>query len=314
MTQLTLLSEKKALIRTRAYNMSPAALSSSSSAAHIGTVLSPLSLPLQLPLPSLPSQAAERSLLELEDADEKKNNDGDVLFYDLYQSPCRGILLASNDELLDQNDLDQMSDDSERNSIISYNNNNNNGNSDSDENTDTDLYKAYYYLFDDLAYCGTTFFGGCRFLGLDALEDAIAIDEIESSSAAPQHSYANWTVVYDYEIHYVDNSNSGRKRNSYSYSNTGYVSNDEPDESPHTRGDPIPALEYLETIFLEHLGEVVGLSRRGCDADTDPNDAVAPGGRNSISSRNHDFSDEELERILAISSEPKDVLDPDYGM
>ena len=137
--------------------------------------------------------------------------------------------------------------------------------------------------------------------------------------------------MYDYEIHYVDYSNTGRKRNSYSYSNTGIVSNDEADELPHTRGDPIPALEYLETIVLEHLGEVVGLSRRGCDvddADSTPNDGDgdgdgdgdAPGSRKSISDRKrrtgryqHDFSDEELEQILAISSEPRDVLDPHYG-
>jgi hypothetical protein len=308
--------------------MSPAALNNnnppsmalrSSSATHIRTVLSPLSL--SQPLPSLPSEVAKvserngnfntnnnnnnRWLFEL-DVDD--NNDDDVSFYDLYQSPCRGILRASNDELLDQNDLNQMNDDSERNYIISYNSNSNSNSNNNGGNSD--LYKAYYYYFDDLEYCGTTFFGGCRFVDLEELEDAIDIDETEitaaeaasPSSSAPQHSYANWTVVYDYEIHYIDNSGSGT------------VSNDSTEESSSKRGDPIPALEYLETIVAEHLGEVVGLSRRSCD----PNDTS--GGRSSISSRKHrarkyqhDFSDEELERILAISSEPKDVLDPDHG-
>jgi hypothetical protein len=263
---------------TLALNNPPAMALQSS--ATIGTILPPLS-----PLPPIPPEAEvsegkknrnNRQLFEL-DADTD-----DVSFYDLYLSPCRGVLKASNDELLDHVDVNQMNDDTERNYIISYNNGGGNG----DVDKDSDLYKAYYYYFDDIEYCGATFFGGCRFKALAQLQDAF--DEPSS----PQ-SFATFTVVYDYEMHYVQNTFGevvGSDGDALSFSS----------EKAPKNVDPIPALQHLETIVVEHLAEVVGLSRRACD----------PSGRQSYV---HDFSDEELGKMLAISSEPTDFLDPDHG-
>ena len=250
---------------------------------------------------------------------EQKGDDIALLFYDIYVSPCRGILRASNDELMDYIDLDEMNDDVERNVIISYNN------GDENQNNENDLYNTYNYYYDDIEYCGATFYGGCRFSDLDELEVAtrdmslsIPIDTLPSN--------VNFTVMYDYEIHYVDGSSGAKlsegmkgvdgiqETSTSSFATTGGGSNeseggkiDEP--QPPKRGDPIPAVEHLETIVLEHLGEVLGLSRRGCDSDSSSSSSIS-----KSQTYKHDFSDEDLSRILAISSEPKDVLDPDHSM
>jgi len=284
-----------------------------------GNLLPPIS---PNPPPELSNNLKNRMLLELDTEDD--DND-DVPSYDLYHSPCRGVLLASNDELLDHTDLSAMNDDAERNDIISYNNN-------GKQNKASGLYSSYQYYFDDIEYCGSTFFGGCRFRDLEELEDTTL--QANNSPALTPQTYVNWTVMYDYEMHYIDSR--GRKQNGNAIQ-----------AEISMRNDPIPALQHLETIVVEHLSEIVGLNRRGCDFDDassikkrqryqqkygrSNNNIIrqkyqqdfAGGssigryddGDNINKSRNykHDFSKEELERMLAISSEPKDVLDPDHG-
>lgn len=281
------------------------------SPATFGEVLPPLSpLVATATTPSVvdgisihPAVVAPNGRLVLEtDADAEEDN-SDV-FYDLYLSPCRGILRASNDELLDHIDLNQLSVD-ERNYIISYNNNDG-GNSNQDK--DSDLYKAYYYYYDDMEYCGTTFYGGCRFPDLKALENVIRETENNPESPSSDNSspsYVTWNVMYDYELHYAD---AKRSEISNDAATSEVLSaNEENQQEQVIRADPIPALEYLETIILEHLAEVVGLTRRGCD----PNDSSMGVSKNRRSYQ-HDFSDEELERMLTISSKPYDYLDPDH--
>eukprot|EP00535_Pseudo-nitzschia_heimii_P008601 CAMPEP_0197176730 /NCGR_PEP_ID=MMETSP1423-20130617/2550_1 /TAXON_ID=476441 /ORGANISM="Pseudo-nitzschia heimii, Strain UNC1101" /LENGTH=564 /DNA_ID=CAMNT_0042626139 /DNA_START=112 /DNA_END=1806 /DNA_ORIENTATION=+ len=240
---------------------------------------------------------------------DQEEDNGESLFYDIYLSPCRGILLASNDELLDSVDLDEMNDDVERNVITRFNN----------ANKQNDLYKK------DMEYCGATFFGGCRFSGLEDLEDMIR----EMSPSFPIHastSTVNFTVMYDYEIHYIDNSGDAERLdftngvNGKEDATTPSSPSTSADGGSNTskksmisepksrnRGDPIPALEHLEIIVLEHLAEVLGLTSRGCNLEESSN--------SSSMRRNyqHDFSDEDLGRILAISSEPEDLLDPNHA-
>eukprot|EP00536_Pseudo-nitzschia_multiseries_P001302 jgi/Psemu1/322015/estExt_fgenesh1_pg.C_160020 len=190
------------------------------------------------------------------------------------------------------------------------------------------LYQDYYYYYDDMEYCGSTFYGGCRFPTQTALTDAIAReeeeeeyrsraandDDDEASPPSPPQSFVNWTVVYDYEVHYID---SYRSRSSTSTSTSTPLPGSESTAMRHSnyreqqeqhRGDPIPAINHLETIVLEHLGEVVGLSRKECSNSNNNKH------RNSNSSSyHHDFSDDQLERLMAISSDPGDVLDPDHA-
>ena len=247
--------------------------------SNIRSVVPPLS-----PLSVLESN--DRWLVELED-----END-DVFYYDLYVSPCRGITKASNDNLMDQKDVDAINDDQGREFAISYTNG-------GGPNKESDLYKTFQYYFDDLEYCGATFFGGCLYYDLEELQDAI-------ESTPMTESFVNFTVVYDYELHYAQ-----RKEG---------VSNDEDDIVIGRRfpaikafepkpADPIPALEQVETIVLEHLGDVIGLSRRGCD----PSGRVSIGRERRSDSNQHDFSKEDLDRMIAISSQPIDFLDPDHG-
>ena len=250
------------------------------------------------PLAPLLENDGDRGLSELDSGSD------DVSFYDIYRSPCRGIIKASNDELLDQNDLESLSDDDERNYIISYNS----GGGITNPDKASDLYKSFSYYFDDMEYCGATFFGGCRFSDLDDLTSA--------SLSSPTESFMNFTVTYDYEIHYINNrqteslvsNDSEDNAAQSSFTNTNFFPIRSQREKHHPP-DPIPALEAVETIVVEHLGEVVGLSRRGCD----PSGRVSIGRPKQRNTYRHGFSDKDLNRILAISSKPKDVLDPDHG-
>jgi hypothetical protein len=307
-------------------------------AVAVAAVVPPLPLPLPLP-PSTPSNTRflfEDSIISHDNADnDAPADDDDLSYYDLYESPCRTLIRASNDE------LDESIIMNNEENIISYNSN-------------KMINSGAKLLFDEMEYCGTTFFGGCQYNNLMELitqiNDDIDNDDEEDDdiNAIPSyHSFVNWTVFFDYEIHYIDVSNNKRSQNNngVNENNDGLIiineqradttatstssrtkmktsdmlrqpqrrrkDQEQQEQYQYTyhRGDPIPAVEYLETIVLEHLSEVVGLTRRDCDVG---------GGSSSSSSRNtgryhHDFTDNELDRMMAISSDPVDVLDPDCG-
>ncbi len=243
------------------------------------------------PISPLPSQ--DRSLLELD-----VDDDGDAYFYDLYQSPCRGVIRASNDEILDPKEIHNITNNADNDYVISYTNADG-------ANKESDLYKTFHYYFDDLEYCGSTFYGGCQYWDLEDLKDEM--DRAKEMPSIVPVSFANFTIMYDYELHYARRPADG-------------ISNDEDDNFSGRRipvprpqqekpADPIPALELIETTVLEHLGAVVGLSRRGCD----PNGRVSIGNPPRNYRMQHDFSEQDLDRMMAISSQPKDVLDPNHG-
>jgi hypothetical protein len=147
-----------------------------------------------------------------------------------------------------------------------------------------------------LTMCNETFFGGCQY---ETLGDMV--QDVQSEAVV------EWMIVFDYEIYYTQ--------------------------------DPIPAVDHLESMLLEHLSEVTGLN--GCDDDgqDDTSDiafnrvddahhhngtttATAMGRGSDYGYRQrkaqtkdyiHDFSDKEMERMVAISSDPTDQLDPDHS-
>lgn len=151
--------------------------------------------------------------------------------------------------------------------------------------------------------CNETFFGGCNYDSMDDLQ--------QNLESAAENAVVEWTIVFDYEIYYA--------------------------------GDPIPAVDHVETIILKHLSEIIGLN--GCleEDETlgDDNTSITPAATVSASRAGnyghgrgqsayvsqasdigyrrktmeyvHDFSEEELSRMAAISSDPSDVLDPDYS-
>jgi hypothetical protein len=311
-------------------------------AATVAAVASPPPLPL---LPSTLSNTRfllEDSSMISNDNDDNDAGDDELSYYDLYESPCRTLIRASNDE------LDESIIINNEENIISYNSN-------------QMINSGAKVLFDEMEYCGTTFFGGCQYNNLTELitqinnNDDIDIeneeeDEEDIDIISSYHSFVNWTVFFDYEIHYIDVSNNERSHHSNDVNENKDAliiineqrtditattvssrtkmktsemlrqpqrrrkdqEQEQQDQYTYHRGDPIPAVEYLETIVLEHLSEVVGLTRRDCD------DGVGIIIISSSSSRNtgryhHDFNDNELDRMMAISSDPVDVLDPDYG-
>ncbi|KAL3925770.1 MAG: hypothetical protein SGILL_000188 [Bacillariaceae sp.] len=154
--------------------------------------------------------------------------------------------------------------------------------------------------------CNETFFGGCHY-------ESVA--EIKQDQDSQESNIVEWKIVFDYEIYY-------------------------------TR-DPIPAVEHMESIVLEHMSEITGLN--GCgggdDGEEEKEDisdiaftrvenndtetgtsatttmgrvgAYDGGYRRKAQSKTnkeyfHDFTDDEMERMMAISSDPSDVLDPDH--
>jgi hypothetical protein len=112
-----------------------------------------------------------------------------------------------------------------------------------------------------------------------------------------------WTIVFDYEIYFT--------------------------------GDPIPAVEQVENIILDHLSEITGLN--GCSGEEYNEGADSTNQTGSMTSNRatnhvkvetlihkgyrrrktteyiHDFTEEELSRMMAISSDPTDLLDPDHS-
>ena len=310
--------------------------------------------PPPLPLPLLPSTLSNtRFLLEDSmisndnddnDADDDDDDDG-LSYYDLYESPCRTLIRASNDE------LDEAIIISNEENIISYNSN-------------QMINSGAKLLFDEMEYCGTTFFGGCQYNNLTELitqmnnNDNIDIENEEEediNSIPSYHSFVNWTVFFDYEIHYIDVSNNERSHHSddVNEDNDALViineqrtditatsaassrtkmktsemlrqpqrrrkdqeqqQQQQQDQYTYHRGDPIPAVEYLETIVLEHLSEVVGLTRRDCDDGISSSSSSSSNSSRNTEGYHHDFNDNELDRMMAISSDPVDLLDPDYG-
>ena len=307
--------------------------------------------PPPLPLPFLPSTLSntrfllEDSMISNDNDDNDADDDDDGLsYYDLYESPCRTLIRASNDE------LDEAIIISNEENIISYNSN-------------QMINSGAKLLFDEMEYCGTTFFGGCQYNNLTELitqmnnNDNIDIENEEEediNSIPPYHSFVNWTVFFDYEIHYIDVSNNERSHpsddvnedndalviineqrtditaTSAASSRTKMKTSEmlrqpqrrrkdqeqqqqqQQDQYTYHRGDPIPAVEYLETIVLEHLSEVVGLTRRDCDDGSSSSSSSNSSSRNTAG-YHHDFNDNELDRMMAISSDPVDLLDPDYG-
>jgi hypothetical protein len=313
------------------------------------------------PLPLLPSTLGNtRFLLEHSiisndnddndndaDDDDDDDDDDELSYYDLYESPCRTLIRASNDE------LDESIIINDEENIISYNSN-------------QMINSGAKLLFDEIEYCRTTFFGGCQYNDLTELmtqinnNDDIDIDiendeEEEDINIIPSyHSFVNWTVFFDYEIHYIDVSNNERMHHSNDVNENNdalIVINEQrtditatsassrtkmktsemlrqpqrrrkdqeqqqqqqqQDQYTYHRGDPIPAVEYLEMIVLEHLSEVVGLTRRDCDDGVGISSTISSSSRNT-ERYHHDFNDNELDRMMAISSNPVDVLDPDYG-
>ncbi|KAG7338303.1 hypothetical protein IV203_024011 [Nitzschia inconspicua] len=147
--------------------------------------------------------------------------------------------------------------------------------------------------------CSETFFGGCTYDTFEEIQN-----DLDTGSVV------EWTISFDYEVYYT--------------------------------GDPVHAVDHLETIILNHLSESTGLN--GCPKDGDENGTSIPvttpsvtrssgrfknfgkgrGGhpkqfvKNTGYRRNtkeyiQQFSDEEQSRIVAISSGPRDILDPDYN-
>jgi hypothetical protein len=158
--------------------------------------------------------------------------------------------------------------------------------------------------------CNETFYGGCLYENKSQIIQQVEEDD-ESSSASP--SIVEWTITYDYEVYY-----------------------------PRNETDPIPSIQHLETIMLEHLSEIIGLQNHNCTDDDDDHDnnnidektVTTPragvdsgsrsgggrlvdyfGERRRISTNEylHDFTDEMLQIMLAISSEPSDMIDPEFG-
>lgn len=150
--------------------------------------------------------------------------------------------------------------------------------------------------------CNETFFGGCSYDDVADLQQDLDTESV-----------VEWTIVFDYEVYYT--------------------------------GDPIPAVDHVETIILEHLSEITQLNR--CLEEENDNNEAGGGGttvttvaslssgrvgilgregiapEKEVASDNgyrrrtteyiHDFTDEEFSRMVAISSDPGDVLDPDYS-
>jgi hypothetical protein len=135
--------------------------------------------------------------------------------------------------------------------------------------------------------CSENFFGGCNYDNMTDLQQ-----DLNSESVV------EWTIVFDYEIYYT--------------------------------GDPIPAVDHVETIILEHLSATTGLN--GCSAKesniTVPTVSLTSSGavngagglatdigyrRRQTMEYIHDFSEEELSRMMALSSDPNNMLDPDYS-
>jgi hypothetical protein len=314
-------------------------------AATVAAVASPPPLPLSL-LPSTLSNTRfllEDSMISNDNDDDDDDDDDGLSYYDLYESPCRTLIRASNDE------LDEAIIISNEENIISYNSN-------------QMINSGAKLLFDEMEYCGTTFFGGCQYNNLTELitqinnNDNVDIENEEEqdiNSIPSHHSFVNWTVFFDYEIHYIDVSNNERSHhsNDVNEDNDALViineqrtnitatsaassrtkmktsemlrqpqrrrkeQQQQQDQYTYHRGDPIPAVEYLETIVLEHLSEVVGLTRRDCDdgISSSSSSSSSNSSSNTTEGYHHDFNDNELDRMMAISSDPVDLLDPDYG-
>jgi hypothetical protein len=133
--------------------------------------------------------------------------------------------------------------------------------------------------------CNETFFGGCNYDNMTALQQ-----DLNSKSVV------HWIVVFDYEVYFT--------------------------------GDPIPAAYDVETIILEQLSEIAGLN--GCTTPkvtstasrtTNHKEEGGVGGltidngyrRRQMMEYMHDFSEEELSIMMAISSENNNKLDPHYS-
>lgn len=123
--------------------------------------------------------------------------------------------------------------------------------------------------------CGDTFFGGC-FNNETELIAAMAQSEI--AGGGEDGGVVAWTIMFDYEVYY-----------------------------PSNVVDPIPAIQHLETIVLEHLSKVTTLNQ--CNGTDDTTARLLQ----TTSEFSHDFSEDDLKRMIAISGDPIDTLDPDYG-
>jgi hypothetical protein len=178
-----------------------------------------------------------------------------------------------------------------------------NNDDDDDDDLFFDLYKSPClihasndeFTFADLQVlsrsCGETFFGGC-YNNETELIDAMGTvgGSTDGGGEGGDNGMVVWTIMFDYEVYY-----------------------------PSDVVDPIPAIDHLETIVLEHLSEVTNLNQ--CNGTTENTDGGAAAAGNTTerllqqttSEYLHDFSEDDLERMMAISGDPSDTLDPDYG-
>lgn len=124
--------------------------------------------------------------------------------------------------------------------------------------------------------CNTTFYGGCSpFDDLAELEGAAA----SNTTTAPS-LYYRLDVKFDYELYRRVGSNETK------------------------------TLKFLEAVMIDHLAAVLGL--KGCNTTITDN-SNSNNNRQRQLQRYHPFTKSELKNFVAITSEPLDYYDPDFG-
>jgi hypothetical protein len=154
-----------------------------------------------------------------------------------------------------------------------------------DESIPFDIYESPCALYasndvfsptdvEDFGFCNTTFYGGCSpFDDLADLEAAAASNPTTETSM-----YYRLDVKFDYELYHRVGSNETK------------------------------TLKFLEGVMLDHLAAVLGV--KGCNTTIPVN---STSNRQRQLQRYHPFSQSELEHFVAITSEPLDYYDPDFG-
>jgi hypothetical protein len=153
-----------------------------------------------------------------------------------------------------------------------------------DESLPFDIYESPCALYasndvfsptdvEDFGLCNTTFYGGCS-----QFDDLAELEAAATSNPTEPSLYYRLDVTFDYELYHRVGSNETK------------------------------TLKFLEGVMLDHLAAVLGV--KGCNTTIPVN---STSNRQRQLQRYHPFSQAELEHFVAITSEPLDYYDPDYG-
>ena len=234
-------------------------------------------LPQQLGQDNAMSQQQQVDNEYYDEGMEDSDTDFDTLLFDVYESPC--VTKASNEEF-------SISD------------------------------------IDNFSQCNTTFFGGCQY-------DSVAELLLDDETTEPTNAFVPFSVT-------PTTTTTAQRPSSSSSSSKYYILDVEYDYELYYRktANATKAMRLLSGIMLEHLASVTGLNEKNMNNNMN-NNVVGDGCNDNSRRRNrilneedknsninnnksnnkrfHLFTDDELERFVAISNEQNDYFDPDFS-